>query len=307
MRGLIEEGFVYIASPPLYKVKQGNQEQYIEKESELEDWLLERNLGDLALEDASEGAPPALGNGLTRALPALPADPQGARGLGRQPARDLRIGHGGLLEPTAWWRPSRRTSRTWAGPSTGVRRTLGPHRRGRRPDGEGLLARSVHARTGEARTVRIPLEICRSRELAGLQAPGRLRELVTPPFRVSRGAPLPHRGQLRGAAHGRPRPLPGGPAQPLQGPRRDEQRAALGDDDGPRAADPPARHHGGRGGRGRAVRQADGGQGGAAPRSSRTTHSVRFLDVDLPGRGPGGSAWPSTATAASSRASSSAR
>ena len=53
MRGLIEEGFVYIACPPLYKVKQGNQEQYIEKEPELEDWLLERNLGDLSLEDAS--------------------------------------------------------------------------------------------------------------------------------------------------------------------------------------------------------------------------------------------------------------
>jgi len=43
MRPLIEEGFVYIACPPLYKVKQGNQEQYIEKESELEDWLLERS------------------------------------------------------------------------------------------------------------------------------------------------------------------------------------------------------------------------------------------------------------------------
>ena len=55
MRGLIEEGFVYIACPPLYKVKQGNQEQYIEKESELEDWLLERNLGDLGLEDAAGG------------------------------------------------------------------------------------------------------------------------------------------------------------------------------------------------------------------------------------------------------------
>ncbi len=56
MRGLIEQGFVYIACPPLYKVKQGNQEQYIEKELELEDWLLERNLGDL---DAGGRAPAA--------------------------------------------------------------------------------------------------------------------------------------------------------------------------------------------------------------------------------------------------------
>src|SRR5699024_1757118 len=53
MRGLIEAGMVYIACPPLYKVKQGNQEQYIEKESDLEEWLLDRNLGDVSLEDGA--------------------------------------------------------------------------------------------------------------------------------------------------------------------------------------------------------------------------------------------------------------
>ena len=44
LRGLIDAGFVYIACPPLYKVKQGGQEQYMEKEPDLEDWLLDRNL-----------------------------------------------------------------------------------------------------------------------------------------------------------------------------------------------------------------------------------------------------------------------
>ena len=40
MQELIEAGYVYIAKPPLYKLKQGSQERYIEKESELEEVLL---------------------------------------------------------------------------------------------------------------------------------------------------------------------------------------------------------------------------------------------------------------------------
>src|SRR5215210_4587824 len=40
MQQLIEAGYVYIAKPPLYKLKQGSQERYIEKESELEEVLL---------------------------------------------------------------------------------------------------------------------------------------------------------------------------------------------------------------------------------------------------------------------------
>jgi DNA gyrase subunit B len=40
MKELIEEGYVYIAKPPLYKLKQGSRERYIEKDSELEEILL---------------------------------------------------------------------------------------------------------------------------------------------------------------------------------------------------------------------------------------------------------------------------
>ncbi len=40
MQELIEAGYIYIAKPPLYKLKQGSQERYIEKDSELEAILL---------------------------------------------------------------------------------------------------------------------------------------------------------------------------------------------------------------------------------------------------------------------------
>ena len=35
MRGLIEAGYVYIAQPPLYKIKRKRREQYIDNDPQL--------------------------------------------------------------------------------------------------------------------------------------------------------------------------------------------------------------------------------------------------------------------------------
>ncbi|HEX4307407.1 MAG TPA: DNA topoisomerase (ATP-hydrolyzing) subunit B [Solirubrobacterales bacterium] len=51
MPELIESGYVYIAKPPLYRVKQGNQETYLERESELEELLLRDKLEQFELVD----------------------------------------------------------------------------------------------------------------------------------------------------------------------------------------------------------------------------------------------------------------
>ncbi len=53
MPELISHGYVYIAKPPLYRVKQGNQETYLERESELEELLLRDKLEQFELTDAT--------------------------------------------------------------------------------------------------------------------------------------------------------------------------------------------------------------------------------------------------------------
>jgi len=53
MQPLIDAGFVYIAKPPLYKVKRGNQETYLDKESELEELLLRDRLEEFEVTDAA--------------------------------------------------------------------------------------------------------------------------------------------------------------------------------------------------------------------------------------------------------------
>jgi DNA gyrase subunit B len=51
MPDLIDAGYVYIATPPLYKVKSGKQDVYIEKESELEEVLLRDKLEKMEVTD----------------------------------------------------------------------------------------------------------------------------------------------------------------------------------------------------------------------------------------------------------------
>jgi DNA gyrase subunit B len=54
MRELFERGHVYIAVPPLYKVKLGNQEFYFEKESQLEELLVRERFGELEVLDRDD-------------------------------------------------------------------------------------------------------------------------------------------------------------------------------------------------------------------------------------------------------------
>ena len=57
MPALIERGHIYIAQPPLYKVKHGRQERYLKDEHELKQFLLTLALSDAELHTAADAAP----------------------------------------------------------------------------------------------------------------------------------------------------------------------------------------------------------------------------------------------------------
>lgn len=54
MPELIERGYVYIAQPPLYKVKSGREERYIKDEKELSEFVLKTALNDLEVLNPGE-------------------------------------------------------------------------------------------------------------------------------------------------------------------------------------------------------------------------------------------------------------
>jgi DNA gyrase subunit B len=55
MKPLVEEGHIYIAKPPLYRIAVGKKERYIENEREMDAFLLENGAGGLELRTLGKG------------------------------------------------------------------------------------------------------------------------------------------------------------------------------------------------------------------------------------------------------------
>ena len=119
MPDLVERGHVFIAVPPLYRVKLGGREQYVEKESQFEDLLVRERIENMEVTDRS-GKPQKLSEAkygrFTRALhdfegwsTRLRTDfgPAGRELRGRAPpGRDRRRGRAGIEKALATIEPN---------------------------------------------------------------------------------------------------------------------------------------------------------------------------------------------------------
>ena len=55
LTGLIERGYVYVAQPPLYRVKKGSYEKYLKDDQELNDHLIQSGLSKIQFSNSSSG------------------------------------------------------------------------------------------------------------------------------------------------------------------------------------------------------------------------------------------------------------
>jgi DNA gyrase subunit B len=199
MPDLIEAGYVYIAKPPLYKLKQGSKEVWIERESELEELLLRDKLEQFSVMDA-DGKQRKLGKrrwqDLARHYKAFEGWLSTLRAEFGHEVIDF-IAESHLLQSAARTMPA----------AIKLFKARDPKDRAYTTelvssDRAGLVVKGTHRRTGLARQHRMPKELFDSQAYTELiEAHAKLTAQVgEPPFVVSLGdkeAPADSFGELR--------------------------------------------------------------------------------------------------------------
>jgi len=186
MPELIEAGYVYIAKPPLYKLKQGQKEVWIEREAELEELLLRDKLDAFAVMDA-DGKQRKLGKrrwqDLNRHYKAFEGWLSTLRAEFGHEVIDF-ISESHLLEAQAKTLPAAVKLFKAKDPKDRPYITALVN-----SDKTSLVVKGTHRRTGLAREHRMPKELFDNNAYAQLiEAHAKLRELVgEPPFVVVLG------------------------------------------------------------------------------------------------------------------------
>ena len=187
MPELIDAGYVYIAKPPLYKLKQGRNERYIEKESELEEVLLSDKFEKLQVLDR-EAKPFKLTEARWQRYTRLLKQYEGW-------ASALRAAHGHelirFLEESSVLGELASTQEQALKILDRPRRDNEPHETHILDSGDEdvIEVKAIEVKTGLAQTHRIRRELFSSNEYASfIKVHGQLTELAgTPPFVVTLG------------------------------------------------------------------------------------------------------------------------
>ncbi len=184
MKDLVEGGYVYIAVPPLYRVKIGNREQYIEKESHFEELLVRERIKDMEVTDR-RGQQFKLTesryNRFTRALNEFEGWSSRLRADFGQPAGDMVIAHR-LVETEA--SVPQEVEKALAGlEPNGYELTVAE------ADAARFTVRIVERETGAASHAVVPAELLTSPVYANVRkAHAKLVEVVGhPPFQILSG------------------------------------------------------------------------------------------------------------------------
>ena len=186
MPELIDAGYVYIAKPPLYKVKSGKKDVYIERESELEEVLLRDKLEAMEVTDRS-GRPFDLTHARWQKYGRLLKQYEGW-------AATLRAEHG--HDPITFLEESAILDEGAADADAVIALLKGDDHEGEAFETEllsedpmELVARVVEKKTGTAKTYRLARSLFSSPEYAGFVKIHKELETLagTPPFDVVLG------------------------------------------------------------------------------------------------------------------------
>jgi DNA gyrase subunit B len=184
MKDLVEGGYVYIAVPPLYRVKLGNREQYIEKESHFEELLVRERVKDMEVTDR-RGEQVKLSetryNRFTRALNEFEGWSSRLRADFGHVAADLVIAH--RLVETETATPAEVGAALAGLEPNGYELSVTEH------DDEGFRVRIVERETGAATHATVPAALLASPVYANVRrAHAKLTEVVgSPPFAIALG------------------------------------------------------------------------------------------------------------------------